>query len=53
MTDYIYAAALFCLGCFGVYRLRRMRQTVPPERHEIDNDQPPVRVRMWLREGGE
>jgi hypothetical protein len=50
MIDYIYAAALFALGCFGVCLIWLMKQPLPPERSELDNDQPPVRVKMWMGE---
>lgn len=53
MIDYIYAAALLGLGCIGVYLIHLMKQPLPPERSELDNDTPPVRVRMWMKEPGE
>ena len=53
MTDYIATLLLTLAGCFGVYLIWLMKQPIPPERSELDNDQPPVRVRMRLREDGE
>jgi hypothetical protein len=39
--------------CLLVGMLIGAAATRPEERHEMDSDVPPVRVRMWMKEPGE
>ena len=39
--------------CLLIGMLIGAAATRPEERHQMDDDQPPVRVKMWMKEPGE